>query len=278
MSTITTTPAGHLRGDPEPASESARFLRVLHSEWTKIRTLRSTFYTLAVFVVLAVGMTAVITVGSGGEYAEMAAEERAAFDPLELSMFSLIFAQLAVAVLGVLVMTNEYATGMIGPSLMAVPRRGHLLAAKTIAYTLLAGLAGIPTAFAMFLTGQVILDMQGAPSAALIDDGVLETVVGAGLYFTALGPIAVSVGTLLRSTAGGVATLVAGLLLAPSLTGTLPETWAEPVQKYYPTLAGAQFVIDHPAGLGPWAGFGLMCAFAAVLVAAAFVVLRRRDG
>lgn len=261
------------------AGRRASFGHALRSEWTKLRSLRSTAYTLLSFVVLAVGLAFLISAGSIEEYRAASPADQAGFSPTGVALFSLLFAQLAIVVLGVLVVTGEYATGMIRPSLAAVPRRGRLLAAKAALFAGVTLVVGWSTGFAMFFVGQAIFADQDIPYDSLGDPGVLRAVLGVGLYLTMLGLLAVAVGTLVRATAGGIAMLVAGVLILPNLAGLLPDAVAEPVRKLWPTIAGFQItaVERDPAQLAPWAGFAVMCGFVAAMLGVAYAALRRRD-
>lgn len=257
----------------------ATFVHALRSEWTKLHSLRSTTYTLLCFVVLAVGLGTLISLGSADEYRAAAPADRAGFDPTGVAMFSLVFAQLAVVVLGVLVATGEYATGMIRPSLAAVPRRGRLLAAKAVVFGAVVLPVGWVTGLVMFLVSQALLAAENVPHDSLGDPGVARAVLGVGLYLTVLGLLSVAVGTLVRATAGGISLLVGGVLILPNLVGLLPDAVADQVRKLWPTLAGFQITAPErdPSQLAPWAGFALMCGFTAVVLGLAYAVLRRRD-
>jgi ABC-2 type transport system permease protein len=257
----------------------ATFVHALQSEWTKLASLRSTAYTLLAFVVLAVGLSLLISDGSADEYRLAPPVEQADFSPTGVGLFSLLFAQLAIVVLGVLVVTGEYATGMVRPSLTAVPRRGRWLASKAAVFGAVTLAAGWLTGFTMFAGSQAILAGQDVPSDSLGEPGVLRAVLGVGLYLTVLGLLAVAVGTLVRSTAGAISLLVAGVLILPNLAQLLPAALAEQVQRFWPTIAGFQImaVEPDPAQLAPWPGFAWMCGFVAAMLAVAYAVLRRRD-
>ncbi|WP_165985221.1 ABC transporter permease [Streptomyces sp. YIM 98790] len=262
------------------APPRALFTHALRAEWTKLRTLPSTRWSLLAFAVIGVTLSLLISIGNAVAYPEMSAAEQAGFSPLSMSLFGLIFAQLALAVLGISVVTGEYASGMIAPSLAAVPRRSRLLAAKTVAFTGVGLLAGTLTGTGMFLAGQAVFARQNMPHLApgsWNDPGVVRAVAGVGLYCAALGLLALAIGTLTRHTAGAVGIMVAIIVLVPSLGGALPEAWAQTFDRYWPTNAGLQLVLHSQDGLAPWTGFAVLCAFTTAVLAAAFAAFRRRD-
>jgi ABC-type transport system involved in multi-copper enzyme maturation permease subunit len=158
----------------------------VRSERIKLTTVRSTWITLLVAVVLGVGVGALISYLAGTHYATGGFGNRASWDPTNVSFRAINIAQLAIAVLGVMVVTSEYSSGMIRTSLAAVPRRGRFLAAKALVFTTVALVVGEVMAFAAFLIGQSLIGSH-APHATLSGPGVLRAVVGAGLYLALVG-------------------------------------------------------------------------------------------
>jgi ABC-2 type transport system permease protein len=248
--------------------------RVIRSEWTKLRSLPSTIWCLAA--------TATLVVAVGLAYATLRVARPPAdpstFDPAAVSLAGVQLAQLAIGVLGVLLMTGEYATGSIRVSLAAVPGRLPLLWGKAVAFGAAALLLAIPAVLVAFLAGQSILSADdldtrlGAP-------GVARAVLGSALFLTAVGLLGLGLGALLRNTAAGVSALF-GLLFAPQLVlGLLPESMSAAAYRYLPTPAGAAISYVHrdPLTLGPWTGFGLFCLYTAVVLGFAAILLRRRD-
>ena len=260
-----------------PLYRPATFLDVLRSEWTKLRSVRSTYWSLLVAAVLGIGLGALISGISAHHYAtDPTVHFR--WNPTDRSLTSLAIAQLAFAILGVMVVTGEYSTGMIRTSLAAVPKRSHLLAAKAVVWTGLALVAGEVISFVTFLVGQALISGQ-APSASLGYPNVLRAVVGAGLYLAVLGLLGTAVGTLLRHAAAAIGTMVALLLVLPGIAAALPASWSQPIEQWWPTNAGHQVaaVIRDSHTLPAWTGFGVMALFTAVVLALAFVMLERRD-
>jgi ABC-2 type transport system permease protein len=252
---------------------------ILLSEWTKLRSLRSTAYTLLAMAFLGCGLGILISSGAGEGFPDLTPADRDAFDPTQVSTQSYLAAQLAIGVLGVLVVSSEYATGMIRTSLTAVPRRERLLAAKAAVFAVVALVAGLVVGFGAFLLGQVTLAATGAPHTTLGEPHVLRAVAGAGLYLAAIGLLGVAVGALVRSTAGGITVLVAVTLLVPAFGQGLPGEWGERLIRYWPTTAGSRLmtVKSNPDLLAPWVGYGVLCAAVAATLVAAFAVLRARD-
>ncbi|HEX2133385.1 MAG TPA: ABC transporter permease [Actinophytocola sp.] len=248
-------------------------MRLFRSEWTKFRSLRSTWLTAAVTVLLGVGISALASAGQAREYT---GED---WDPTAVSLTSLLVSQLAIGVLGVLVITAEYATGTIQPSMIAAPRRGRFLAAKAAVLAFAAVLLGQLIGFASFFAGQAMIAGVGVPHATLGQPDVLRAVVGSGLYLAVIGLLGLGLGTVLRSTAGAIGALVSITLLVRAVAQALPEAWATWMDRYWPTAAGARItaVLSEPGALGPWAGFAILCGFVAVVCAAGYTVLRAKD-
>ena len=184
--------------------------------------------------------------------------------------------------LGVLAITSEYATGSIRATFAATPQRRSLLGAKAVVVGAVTALVGIASSLSAFLVGQTILAHKGL-QAHLGDPGVLRSVLGAGLYLAVLGLLALGVGTLVRSTVGATAVVVGLVFVLPGIVGALPTSWEDAVTPYLPSDAG-QALIGRtkfaPQGLHllpPWVGVAVVCAYGATALAAAAVILSRRD-
>jgi ABC-2 type transport system permease protein len=257
---------------------ASTFGDVLRSEWTKLRSLRSTFWALSVAVVLGIGLGAVISAASAHGYAQSSVSDKLSWDPTGVSTSGIGIASLAIVVLGVLYISSEYASGMISTSLIAVPKRGRVLAAKSLVFAAVTFVVGEVTSFAAFFVGQALISGH-APHAALGGPGVARAVVGAGLDLTALAVLAVAAGTLLRHAAPAIASLMAVLLVLPGIAQALPDSWRNPVTEYWPTQAGSQLTNVHHSAhtLQPWPGFAVMGLFVAIVYAIAAMALDRRD-
>ena len=275
MTGATIAPAGP---DHRAAFPAATFGDALRSEWTKLRSVRSTFWALAVTVVLGIGLGAAISAAAAHGYAKSSVSGKLSWDPTAVSLDGMAIASLAIAVLGVLCISSEYSSGMIRTSLIAVPKRGRVLAAKSLVFAAVTFVVGEVTSFAAFFVGQALIGGH-APHAALGDPGVARAVVGAGLTLTALAVLSVAAGTLLRHPAAAIAAMIALLFVLPGIAQALPDSWRNPVTEFWPTLAGGQLanVYISPHTLQPWTGFGVMCLFVAVVYAIAWTLLDHRD-
>jgi ABC-2 type transport system permease protein len=265
--------------DASPAeAPGVTLARVVRSEWIKFRSLRSTVYTLLAAVALMVGLGLLFCYGVETHWAEHGFRDRANFDPTLVSERGMFLGQLAVGVLGVLFMSGEYATGMIRASLAAVPKRLPVLWAKALVFGLVAWAVMSAAAFTVFFGGQRILMTQHI-GAGIGDPGVLRAVAGTGLYLAVVGILGLALGTILRSTAGAIATLFGILLVLPVLGEVLPASWGDHITPYLPSNAGQAVMAVRPDSgtMAPWTGFALFCGYTVVCLGVAAVLLRRRD-
>ncbi|MFJ8602657.1 ABC transporter permease [Streptomyces shenzhenensis] len=277
------TPRPTRRPRPAPSSGTragrATFLRCLHAEWIKIRTMRSTLYVVLGTLAFCTGLAALNGSSAGSDFADMAPADQATFDPLATSLRGYLLAQIALGLLGGLVITSEYGARTIVGTLTSVPHRARVLAAKAVALVGVALPVGILVSFAGFLVGQASLAGAGAPHLALSDGPALRGILGGGLYLALAGLFGLALGTVIRSTTATVTTLFGVMLIVQAFAPALPGTVGDWVSKYWPSIAGGQIITGYhdPALLGPWAGLGVMAGCVAVLTAAAFVVFRKRD-
>ena len=262
----TVDPRAHLRVTP---------VRVLRSEWTKFRSLRSTVYTVLAALTLMIGM--------GALFAAITADQPGGLKPGEsavsTSLTGTFFAQLAIGVLGVLLITGEYSTGMIRSSMTVVPRRLPMLWGTIAVFTAVVFLTMLIASVTAFLVGQAILGGKGL-NVSLSDPGALRSVVGAALYVTVAGITALAMGALLRNTAAAITTFVAVFFVIPPLTLLLPTSWTAHFVQYLPSsigtvLTGGTTVAAN--SLAPWTGFAVLCGYAVVLTGFAAWRLRRAD-
>lgn len=257
---------------PEKTVGSAPgFKEAYSSEMVKIRSVRSTYWTLSITAVLGILLGFLICLAAASRHVYNP-------DPTVLSLRGLELSQLAVAVFGVLIATSEFSTGAILSSLAAVPNRIRFIMAKAAALVSVTFVVAEVTAFLTFLVGQATLSGSAA-SASLGQPGVLRAVIGAGLYITLLGLFGMALGVALRSTAGAIAVVVAAVFLVPIIAAFLPSSIGNGLEKWWPTNAGTAVFYAHRATdvASPWAGFFVFVALVAVLLVLAVYSLMRRD-
>lgn len=264
---------------PTSGHSALRVLRAnVRAEWTKLRSVRSTVWTLLATVGLAVGFGALIGASQMSSWDNLDPGERLRFDPTSFSLSGLFLAQLAVGVLGVLVVTSEYATGQIRATFGATPQRLTVLAAKATTFTAVILGTGLVASFGAFSIGQSIFASKGL-DASFSDPGVLRAVFGGALYLAGVGLLGVGLGAILRRTAGAVASLVGLLFILPIVTGFLPSSFQETIGKYLPAQAGMAIfnVVPNPDALSPWTGLAVLLAYGAVFLSIGGLLLIRRD-
>lgn len=268
---------------PEPRTGFApvNFKRLLESEWTKLRSVRSTVWSLALLAVLALGFTLLFTLLVSSTWDTADPSDRASIiaDPTGFILgVGFQFGQLTICVLGVLVITSEYSTGMIRASLLAAPRRTPMLLAKGVVFAVLVFVVAEIVAFACFFLGSAIMHKDAPVSIG--DSGVLRAVIGAGLYLAVLGLFSMAIGAIVRHTAAGITGVIGLVLVLQPLAQLLPGSLGDHIHAYLPSEAGHLIAQAHRSSgdlLGPWEGFGVFCLWTAVLLAIASFLLQRRD-
>jgi ABC-2 type transport system permease protein len=256
-------------------------LRVLNSEWIKLRTLRSTFWSLFAAVVATIGLGMLFSWGFASRVGSGHAERigDAATIAVTVPTRPYILAQLAVGVLGVMVITGEYSTGMIRATLAAVPNRLPVLWAKAAVFGVVVLVLMEIVSFVTFFAGQAILSTQHI-QASLSSPQALRIVSGVGLYLMVVGLLGTALGTIIRSTAGAIAALFGTMLVLPLLGEVLNLTsWGKHITPYLPSNAGGDLLTNNPdpGSLAPWTGFGYFVLYTVVAMAVAAFLLKRRD-
>lgn len=243
----------------------------LAAEWTKLRSIRSTYWLLLAGAAGTVGLAVLITVGLGTGSVEVTGDT---FDAAAISLLGVWIGQITFAVVGVLTMTSEYTTGSIRVTFAAVPRRGVLLAAKLAAIGLIAACIGTAVSLVAFLMGQAVLAGQHR-AVGLGDPGSAQAVLSAGCYLAAMGLLGVALGALLRHTVAAVLAILA-LGLGPTLVGALFPAWVRDHLLYYlPGPIGNRITAtDPPPAVVDYIA---LSAWVAVLALLAFVIIQRRD-
>jgi hypothetical protein len=278
----TTPPAPEYALDAFAGSErSARpavLPHVMRSEWTKLRSVRSTVWSLLATFGMTVGLGAVFSWAYVNRYNQQSLADRLTFDPTSRSLSGLFLAQLAIGVLGVLIMSSEYATGLIRTTFIAVPQRRTVLGAKVAVFGAVALVVNMVSVFVGFLVGQAILSSKSL-GVSLGDPGVLRAVAGAGAYLTFVALLGLGIATVLRRTAGSIATLVGFVLVLPLLVQALPSPWNHDIAKYLPSEIGDALysVRASPNHLSPAAALGVAALYLVAAYAGAAVLITRRD-
>jgi ABC-2 type transport system permease protein len=279
MATTTQLPGSSGPALRSAASGRAGFGGALRSEFTKIRSVRSTYWTLVALVVVTIGIGALACVGAISSHG--GAVRGPGWDPTQRSLAGLILGQLIIVVLGALTVTSEYSTGMIRTSLTVQPRRGTLLAAKGVVFFLVSFITGLVASFVSFFVGQAILSSKHL-GASLGDPNVLRAVVGGGLFLAVCGMLAFGLGTLLRHTAGAITASIGLLFVLFVLINFLPSNWQDHVDKWIPFNAGSQIWTTvspggNPPMFSPWTGFAVFTGYAVIAIIAGAVAFLKRD-
>lgn len=268
--------------DLAPASHArVRTTSVLRAEWTKLRTVRSSAWTVLALAVITLGIAAIAGSTVSNSWHTMSAFERQTFDPTALSLRGTLFGQLVIGVLGILVMSAEYSTGSIRSTLMAVPSRSKVLFSKITVMAAVGFVVSEVLSFGSFFLGQTLL-ANPAPHATLSQPGVLRAVVGGGLVLTVLGLFALGLATIIRHSAAAITSYVGMLLVLPLVVQALPSSISQPITKYLPFhISNAMTSVTHVLGngpsLSPWTGFAVLCGYAFVALAVGMWMLVRRD-
>ncbi len=264
-----------------PVDDHLRISSVLRSEWIKMRTVRSTMWSLVTMAVITVGVSILGTASVSGGWRAMSLGDRLSFDPTSRSLTGLLFSQLVIGVLGVLVMSAEYGTGTIRSTLAAIPNRPLVLATKSAVFGAVALVVGEVLSFSAFLVGQALLK-NPAPHATLSQPGVLRAVIGGGLMIALLGLFALGLATIIRHTAGAITAFVGVLLVVPILAHALPSSIGNTIGEYLPlnignSMTSVVHTIGQSPALSPWAGFAVVCVYAIVALAVGGALMARRD-
>jgi ABC-type transport system involved in multi-copper enzyme maturation permease subunit len=252
---------------------------VLRSEWTKLWSLRSTRWALLAAFVTQAGLGLIVAAFQMANWNHLHADERLRYDSIDTGVGGYHLSQLAIGVLGVLVISGEYSTGQIRSTFMAVPRRLPVLWAKAAVFSAVTAALMLVGALISFFGVQAIV-AQRHLQHGLGDPHALRAVVGTALFLTVLGALCLGLGGLVRNTAGGIATYVGLLFVLPGVVAILPASVNDAVSPYLPLNAGfaiATSTFENSHHLAPWTGLGLFVGYAAVVLAAAAVGLRRRD-
>jgi ABC-type transport system involved in multi-copper enzyme maturation permease subunit len=253
------------------------FANLLRAELVKLGTIRTAYWALVVAFASNIGFAALAAAVLAPR---LKSSELAHVDVVQLAMAGLHLSQIAYGVLGALIITGEYGSGMIRTTFAAVPRRRTVLAAKGLVFAgvaLITATVSTAVAYAAFLATLPANTLSGT---GLSDPGVARAVLGGGLYLTVYGLLGFGLGALLRSSTATIATLLGVLFVPPLLLNLLPGSWKVTIGPYIPMQSGSQIFVAarrEAASLAPWTGFGVFCLYAAVALLAGIAVINRRD-
>jgi ABC-2 type transport system permease protein len=255
------------------------FPRVLLSEWTKFRSVRSTAWSLGAGILLTIAFPVIFAAVTSSHWSHASPQDRAGRHPLDIALAGVNVAQLAIAVLGVLVITAEYSTGSIRSTLTGVPKRLPVLWAKLLDYAAVSFVVMVPAVLISFFASQAIVGHIAQLHTSLSAPGIARCVIGGAVYVMLVGIFALALGAIVRNTAGGIALFAGIFFVLPPLMFTLPQTWNNAISQYLPSDAGRQiFALDHATHtLRPLTGGLVFVAYCAVAIVIAAVLLRRRD-
>ena len=253
--------------------------RVVFSEWTKLHSLRSTRWSLLAGILLTIAFPVLFAAVTSSHWGTMSSHERADRHPLDIALAGVNVSQLAIAVLGVLVITGEYSTGMIRASFSAVPKRLPVLWGKTIVFGVVSFLLMVPPVLIAFFSSQAILSRHHILQISFSHQGVARSVIGGAIYLMLVGIFALGIGAIVRNTAGGIATFAAVFFVIPPLMNILPTSWNNAISPYLPSEAGRQIfsLTQGVHSLSPLWGGLLFVGYCALTLASAAVLLVPRD-
>lgn len=275
---MTVAATARVRAVPERTRRPG-LLQAVHSEFTKIRSLRSSYILLLIFMVASVGYSAINCDAAAQAWAHRSLAWHQQFDAASSSLgATLVLGELVIVVFGAMTLTSEYSTGMITSSLSATPRRSILYVAKAIAFTMVTLVASVITSFAAFFVGQAFLSSKHI-SVTLTQPHVLRAVLLTAAVVPLLGLLAYGIGAIIRNTAGAITAALGIVFLIPVLAQELPSTWQ--VSRWLPGIPGISVVASaHGPGpylFGAWGQFAVVIVWAAVSVAAGLWLFERRD-
>ena len=288
-----------------PATGRAGLRGVLASEFTKLRSVRSTYWTIGALIIVSVGLAAAIGAGAASDLHSNPGD-KAGFDATQTSLAIFFYlGQLIIAVLGAMAITSEYSTGMIRTSLTAMPRRGTVYLSKLLVFTGVALVISLVTSFLAFFVGQAVLSGTGVSASlfhsttipmnaqvspqgttlsgsyVVTSGAVLTAVIGTALFVTLAAVIAFGLGAIIRHTAGAIASAIGLLFVLPIIIQLLPHTWRWDLMRFFPDAAGrvlsATVGPPQPHLWSDWPQFAVTVVWALVLVGAGAFLFRKRD-
>jgi ABC-2 type transport system permease protein len=253
--------------------------RVVRSEWTKLTTVRSTKWTLAIATLLLIGLPCLVAAVTASHWNNMSPQEQANRNPIDILAAGVGAGQLAIAVLAVLTITAEYSTGMIRASFTAVPKRLPVLWAKLGVFSATTLALSLPAVLIAFWASQSILHAQPTLQVSLSDSSIRRDVICLALYLPLIGIFAMGLGAIVRNTAAGISLFAAIFFVIPPLLLLLPSSWRDPIEPYLPSQAATAIATlsNNSHQLNPGPAALVFCGYCALVIGIAAVLLRKRD-
>ena len=280
MTAITTSRTRPGAGQaPRPQASLAGTLR---SELTKLRSVRSTYWTLIVLMAAGIGFSIANCAGTANHLKGAPPQARIGLDATQTSILGMILlGQLIIVVIGALTITSEYSTGMIRTSLTVMPRRGALYGAKAAVFAAVALAVSLVATFAAFFIGQALL-ASIHESATLGQPNVLPALFITALFVVLCGLFAFGLGAILRHTAGAMTTAYGLLFLLPQLAKALPNSWYADVVRWLPggdalNVLTSTMDLHRPHLFSPWGELAVFAGYTVILLAAGALLFRKRD-
>jgi ABC-2 type transport system permease protein len=301
-----TAPSPQLTAPP-PATGRAGLAGTIRSEYTKLRSVRSTYWTIAALVIVSVGFAVIAGFAIANNLHNNPAN-KAGMDATQASLGAFFeLGQLIIAVLGALTITSEYSTGMIRTSLTAMPRRGTVYAAKLLVFTSVTLVVSLITSFITFFVGQAAMSGSGVSAslfhsvtipANAVQNGspdnvafsgtivispatVLTAIIGTALFVTVVALIAFGLGSIIRHTAGAITSAIGLMFVIPIIVQLLPDAWRWDIIRFFPDSAGRVLSVTvgqhNPHLWSAWPQFGVTLVYAAVLLGVGAYLFRKRD-
>jgi ABC-2 type transport system permease protein len=272
-----TTPQVRLP-EGDAGSSGVTLARVIRSEWTKLWSLRSTRWSLALACVFMLGLGPLAAALEMGRWNQMSVFEKLTINPVGKGVAGWNLAILAIGVLGVMTVSGEYATGSIRSTLMAVPKRLPVLWAKMLVYACVTFVLILVTAVIGYTISQAIFSQHGI-NVPLGHGSSLRVVIGAVLFVTVTGIFCAALGAIMRATAGAISTYVAVMFVLPPFMEIFPQSFQNAVDKWLPLNAGETVtkIGAQPNSFSAWGGFAVFCGYTAILVAVGAYMLNKRD-
>jgi ABC-type transport system involved in multi-copper enzyme maturation permease subunit len=255
----------------------------LRSEFTKIRSVRSTYWSLILLVLAGFAWTVADCLGTAHNWPHMAAQDKIGFDATQTSVIGVaLLGQLVILVLGTLVLTSEYSTGMIRTSLTVMPRRAVLYWSKAAVFAAVAVVIAVAASLAVFLVGQSLLHSTGE-SASLSQPGALRAVLLTAFFVALSGAMAYGMGAIVRNTAGGITASFGLVFLLPQLAKALPSSWYADVDRWLPggdmlpAITSSQSQLLNPNMFPAWGEFAVFAGYTIIMLGIGALLFSRRD-